>query len=167
MPSHGRSRERVFCTRRAYTLQVRRDASDRPGAAFRIVERAARTLPGVERATRYDGAAVLRVGGVFMAGVAMHPSAEAGSLVVKLDPADRPGLLEDAPETYYLTHYYRPHPVVLVRLARIEPDALRDLLAMASRFASQKSVVSARSSDLRPRAGGGRNAVRIAGAALR
>lgn len=73
-----------------------------------------------------------------MAGVAMHASAEAESLVVKLDPADRAGLLEDAPETYYVTDYYRPHPVVLVRLSRIEPGALRDLLAMSSRFASGK-----------------------------
>lgn len=118
---------------------MKRRQSSSPGEAFRKVERVGLTLPGVERATRYDGAMVLRVAGVFMAGVARHVSAEPGSLVVKVDPADRAGLLEDAPDTYYVTDYYRPHPVVLVRLARIERDALRDLLAMASRFASLKA----------------------------
>jgi hypothetical protein len=74
-----------------------------------------------------------------MAGLATHASAEPESLVVKVDPADRAGFLEDAPEIYYLTEYYRPHPVVLVRLSRIERGALRDLLAMSLRFASQKA----------------------------
>jgi hypothetical protein len=124
---------------RAYTLRVRRLRGNGLGKAFRVVERIGLTLPGVERATRYDGAAVLKVGGVFMAGLATHASAEPESLVVKVDPVDRAGFLEDAPETYYVTEYYRPHPVVLVRLARIKRDALRDLLAMSLRFASQKA----------------------------
>ena len=106
---------------------------------FRVLEQVGLAFPGVERDTRYDGAAVLKVNGVFMAAVATHPSAEPESLVVKVDPADRAGFLEDAPEIYYLTDYYRPHPVVLVRLARIERDALRDLLALALKFAALKS----------------------------
>ena len=37
-------------------------------------------------------------------------------------------LLEDAPETYYLTDYYRRWPLIWMRLSRVTPDALRDLL---------------------------------------
>ena len=47
-------------------------------------------------------------------------------------------LLQDAPETYYLTDYYRAHPVVLVRLAGLGRDAIRDLLAMSRRLTLAK-----------------------------
>jgi hypothetical protein len=48
-----------------------RDSSTR----FEIVEKVGLALPGVERATKYDGSPVLRVDGCFMAGVATHRSA--------------------------------------------------------------------------------------------
>ena len=72
---------------------------------------------------------MLKVGGCFMAGVATHPSAEPDTLVVRARFEDRELLLEEAPETYYVTDYYVKHPVVLARLARLDADALRDLLA--------------------------------------
>ncbi len=68
-----------------------------------------------------------------MAGMALDTVAEPDTLVVRVDRGDRQLLLDDAPQTYYLTAYHDPHPVVLVRLARIDRDALRDLLAMARR----------------------------------
>ena len=92
------------------------------------------TLPDVEAATRYDGVPVLKAGGCFVAGLASHPSAEPGSLVVRADLEDRDQLLEDAPEVYYLTDYYRRHPVVLARLARLDTAALRDLLSVSLRL---------------------------------
>ena len=97
------------------------------------------TLPGVEAATKYDGSPVLKVGGCFMAGLALHASAEPGTLVVRADLDDRDSLLEEAPETYYLTGYYRPHPVVLVRLSRIDSAALRDLLNVSRRLTLLKT----------------------------
>jgi hypothetical protein len=106
---------------------------------FDAVRRAGLTLPGVEAATRYDGSPVLRVGGAFMAGLASHPSAEPDSLVVRAELDTRALLLEDAPETYYVTDYYEPYPVVLVRLSQIDRDALRDLLAMSWRLAMEKT----------------------------
>jgi len=45
------------------------------------------------------GAQVLKAGGCFMAGMATHPSAEPGTLVVRSSPADRELLLDDAPGT--------------------------------------------------------------------
>jgi hypothetical protein len=91
-------------------------------------------LPGVEAATKYDGSPILKVGGSFMAGVAIHPSAEPETLVVRADPEERECLIEDAPGTYYLTDYYRNHPVVLVRISRLDRDALRDLMSMSRRL---------------------------------
>jgi len=110
--------------------------------AFRAVTDAAVGLPGVDLGTRYDGSPVLRFDGRYLAGFAMHPSAEPNSLVVKTDPDERHWLLEDAPETYYVTDYYRPYPVVLVRLARVEQAALRDLLAASWRLLSKKARTS-------------------------
>jgi hypothetical protein len=104
------------------------------------------TLPDVEAATRYDGSPLLKAGGCFMAGLASHPSAEPGSLVVRAEIEDRDLFLEDAPETYYTTDYYRPYPVVLVRVKRIDRDALRDLLSVSRRLAMAKGRKRGKSS---------------------
>jgi hypothetical protein len=82
---------------------------------------------------------VLKIDGIFMAGLATHPSAEPDKLIVRADLEDRERLIEDAPETYYVTDYYRKYPLVLVRLSRITPDALRDLLSVSWRLTTSKS----------------------------
>jgi hypothetical protein len=106
---------------------------------FRRVDTAGLGLPGVAAATKYDGSPVLRLHGCFMAGMATHPTAEPGTLVVRMALDDREALLEDAPETYYLTDYYRPYPVVLARLAQIDDVALRDLLTLSWRLTLPKA----------------------------
>jgi hypothetical protein len=106
---------------------------------FETVRTVGLALPDVEATTKYDGSPVLKAGGAFMAGLAMHCSAEPATLVVRVDVEDRAWLLADAPDTYYLTEYYRPHPVVLVRLSRIDQDALRDLLSVSWRVTLAKA----------------------------
>jgi hypothetical protein len=106
---------------------------------FARVRAAGLLLPGVEAVTRYDGTPALKAAGCFMAGLASHPSAEPGSLVVRMDLDERLLLVEDAPDTYYVTDYYRPYPVVLVRLSRIDRDAMRDLLAISHRLTLLKA----------------------------
>ena len=118
---------------------MERQRRDPPADGFERVKAAALALADVEAITRYDGAPVLRARGSFMAGIAMHPSAEPGTLVVRAAFEDREGLLADAPATYYLTDYYRRHPVVLVRLSRIDRGALGDLLAASWRLAIAKA----------------------------
>src|SRR6476660_2772879 len=106
--------------------------------AFDIVRTVGLELPDVEAGTKYDGSPVLKLGGAFMAGLASHRSAEPGTLVVRVSHEEREWLLEDAPETYYLTDYYRKYPLVLVRLSRIGRDALRDVLSVSRRLTSAK-----------------------------
>ena len=89
------------------------------------------SLPDVELSTKYDGSPVLKVHGSFMAGLAMHESAEPETLVVRYGIGDRDRLMDEASETYYLTDYYRPYPLVLVRLGKLRADALRDLLSVS------------------------------------
>jgi hypothetical protein len=50
---------------------------------------------------------VLKLGGCFMAAPAAHRSAAPGTLVVRCGYEEREKLLEDSPETYYITDYYR------------------------------------------------------------
>ncbi len=107
--------------------------------AFEAVRAVGLTLPDVVATTRYDGSPVLKVGGCFMAGLATHPSVEPGTLVVRIGLEEREGLIEDAPETYYVTDYYRNIPVVLVRLSRIDREALGDLLAVSWRLTLEKT----------------------------
>ncbi len=106
---------------------------------FDVVKRIGVTLPGVEAATRYDGSHVLKIAGVFMAGLATHRSAEPDTLVVRADLEERDGFIEDASETYYLTDYYRRYPLVLVRLQRVTQEALRELLSSSHRLTLPKT----------------------------
>ena len=106
--------------------------------AFQPVRTIGLALQAVEATTKYDGSPVLKLGGAFMAGLASHRSAEPGTLVVRVSHEEREWLLEDAPETYYLTDYYRKYPLVLVRLSRIGRDALRDVLSVSWRLTSAK-----------------------------
>ena len=118
--------------------QIREDA-------FETVRAVGLTLPNVQATTKYDGSPVLKLGGSFMAGLATHPSAEPDTLVVRVDDEQREWLIEDAPETYYLTDYYRKYPLVLVRLSRIDLDALRDVLSVSWRLTAAKTRKRVRS----------------------
>jgi len=111
-----------------------------PAGAFDAVRAVGLTLPNVEAATRYDGSPVLKMGGAFMAGLASHPSAEPGSLIVRMGGEERALLLEEAPETYYVTDYYEKHPVVRSRLSRLDRDAWHDLLHVSWRMTLAKST---------------------------
>ena len=106
---------------------------------FTVVKQIGLAMPDVEASIRYDGSEVLKAGGSFMAGIATDESAEADTLVVRCDYDDRQLLLEDAPETYYLTEYYAKYPLVLVRLSEVTEDALRDLLSVSRKMALEKA----------------------------
>ena len=51
---------------------------------------------------------------------------------------DRAELLAAAPDVYYVTDHYLNYTSVLVRLSRVTPDVLRDLLGMAHKFVSAR-----------------------------
>jgi len=104
-----------------------------------------RTLPDVEVTTTW-GASALKVRGKMFACVAINKSAEPNSMVVRMDMAQRDLLIEEDPSTYYLTDHYVDYPCVLVRLSRVSPDSLRDLIRGAHRFISATTTSARRSS---------------------
>ena len=63
------------------------------------------------------------------------------TLVIATTFEEREELIEAEPETYYVTDHYLNYPWVLVRLSRVHPDALRDLVARAWRLASPRKRV--------------------------
>ena len=95
-------------------------------------------LPDVDRTTSW-GAPTLKVRGKMMACQAINKQAEPNTLVVCMPIADRDELIAADPATYYLKPHYEDYPCVLVRLSRIEPDALRDLLRMGWEFARARA----------------------------
>jgi hypothetical protein len=97
------------------------------------------TLPGVEESTAY-GFPALKVDGKLLACLPANRSAEPASLLVRVDFDDRAELLDADPAVYYLTDHYVGYSAVLVRLSRVNPDALRDLLGMAYKFVTRKAA---------------------------
>jgi hypothetical protein len=93
-------------------------------------------LPGVEESTAY-GQPALKVDGKLLTCVPSHRSAEPASLVIRVDFDDRAELLAAAPDVYYVTDHYVGYSSVLVRLSRVNPDVLRDLLRMAHKFVTR------------------------------
>ena len=100
---------------------------------FDTVRKIGLALPGVEESTAY-GSPALKVHGKLLACVPAHRSAEPGSLMVRVNLDDRTELLAAAPDVYYVTDHYLDYSAVLVRLSRITPNVLRDLLGMAHKF---------------------------------
>jgi hypothetical protein len=91
----------------------------------------------VEESTAW-GAPALKIHGKLMACVPTHRSAEPDSLMVRVGLDDRAELLAAAPDVYYVTDHYLDYTAVLVRLSRVTPDVLRDLLGMAHKFVTER-----------------------------
>jgi hypothetical protein len=113
----------------------------KPGSAisFDTVRSIGLALPAVEESTAY-GQPALKMRGKLLACLPAHRSAEPDSLVVMVDFADRAELVAADPDVYYVTDHYVGHTSVLVRLSRVNPDVLRDLLGMAHKFVTDKAA---------------------------
>jgi hypothetical protein len=100
---------------------------------FDTVRNIALALPGVEESTAY-GSPALKVRGKLLACIPVNPSAEPGSLAVRVNFEERADLIAAAPDVYYVTDHYADYDAVLVRLSLVNSDVLRELLAMAYKF---------------------------------
>ena len=111
--------------RRVHTLDA--------AMTFTTVRAIGLRLPDVEESTMY-GAPALKLKGRMLVCIASNKSAEPKTLVVRTTFEQRDLLIAEQPDTYYVKEHYVTFPVVLVRLPRVNPDAMRDLLGAAHRI---------------------------------
>lgn len=90
-------------------------------------EELALALPEVEEGTSY-GQPAFRVAGKTFAWMSPH---EEGAFALRVEPEERPLMIESAPDAYFVTPHYEGHPIVLVHLGAIEREELRERLADA------------------------------------
>ena len=95
-------------------------------------------LPGVEEGTSY-GTPAWKVKGKLFA--RQHQDGE--SLVIATDFEEREALMEEDPETFYITDHYLNYPALLVRLTRVHPEKLRRLVEHAWRSVAPARLVRA------------------------
>jgi hypothetical protein len=98
----------------------------------------AKTLPGVEEGTSY-GTPALRARSAFLARV----REDGETLVVPVDPEERPLLIEAHPDVLFVTKHYENWPLVLVALAGARPQLVRELIEDAWAEKASKRVVDA------------------------
>ncbi len=111
--------------------------NERAPVTFETVCEIAHAFPGVEEGTSY-GTRALRVHGKFM--VRLREDGE--TLVVKISEAEREFRLMVNPESFFITDHYRNYPAVLVRLARIDPDDLSDVIEQSWRWLAPRRLVA-------------------------
>ncbi len=114
---------------------------------FEAILKMALALDNVEEATSY-GTPAFKVGGAMFARL----RDDIGALVVRMSIEDRQALMAEDPETYFITDHYLNYPYILVNMARVQPDAMRDLLKGACKTAAGES--NARGTRQKPRASG-------------
>lgn len=120
------------------TVKANDSADER--VTFDTVRQISLSLDHAEEGTSYGTAAFKVRGALF---VRLHQDFES-TIVVRTDFEQREELLAGDPETYYITDHYRNYEWVLVRLTRVQPEALRDLLRMAHRLAAASKRGSSR-----------------------
>src|SRR5207248_1705913 len=106
----------------------------------------ARTLPAAEEGPCY-GTPGFRVKGKLFARL----REDGELLVVRVGQLERDALLAEDPETFLVTPHYLSSPMVLVRLASVQPDQLEELLTQAWRTSAPKRLLAAYDAgDLQP-----------------
>jgi hypothetical protein len=105
---------------------------------FDTVRAIALAMPGVAVGTMFDSPA-LKVAGRMFACLATHRSAEPNTLVAMVGYDRRDELIAADPDVYYVKAHYLNYPIVLARLSRIHPDALRGLLELAKRHEESRA----------------------------
>src|SRR5438132_8036878 len=113
---------------------AKRSAKTKP-VTFDTVRQIAQGLPGAEESTSY-GTPAFKVKGKLFA--RQHQDRE--SLVVGVDFDQREEMMSADPEKFYITDHYLNYPWMLVRLTKVRPDELRDLLIGSWRRAAPKNM---------------------------
>lgn len=118
---------------------VKTDMSKRKTMTFDDVREIVLTMPDVEETMAY-GMPAFKAGKTrFVGKPVRRRDIEPNSIGVLVTFEERDKLLGARPDIYYLTDHHAKHPTVLVRLASIRYQELRELLNFAWRCAMERS----------------------------
>jgi hypothetical protein len=106
-------------------------------ATWESVREIARALPGAVEGTSYGTPAFHVRKKLF---VRLHQSGE--SIVVMVSFPVRDMLMQVDPETCFITDHYRDYPAMLVRLSKVRPKALRELIEESWRSCAPESLIA-------------------------
>ena len=95
-------------------------------------------LPEVVEGTSY-GTPALKVRGKGFARL----REDGETLVVQVDFLEREALIQEDPETFFITPHYEDHPAMLVKLATVDRGELRELLIESWRIRAPKRLTRA------------------------
>ena len=109
-----------------------------PGVTFTDVSKLGRALPGVVESTSY-GTPALKVDGKLL--VRLKEDGE--TLVLRMDFVNRDLLLREEPDLFFLTDHYLNYPSILLRLTRVTPARLAELLEDAWRLVAPRRRLEA------------------------
>ncbi len=98
-------------------------------------------LPGVERSTSY-GTPSLKVAKKFMA--RLREEDPDVMVLTAVDDIEQQMLLETQPGVFFKTPHYVGHPTILVRLSRVDPHELRDMIERTWTRTANKRLLAQR-----------------------
>jgi hypothetical protein len=136
---------------RWYDSRTKFSNGENMSVKFEAVRRFVLSLGGVEEARSY-GTPGFKVRGALFARL----KEDGETLVVAMEFDARDEMIATAPEIYFVTDHYLNYKWILVRLPKIEMDAMKDLLRGAWRMADaeRKSGKKRRGLTVRKKAGG-------------
>jgi Uncharacterized protein conserved in bacteria len=112
---------------------TRSDRLRSPGVSFTEVSKLGRALSGVTESTSY-GTPALKVDGKLLARL----KEDGETLVLRMDFVNRDLLLRAEPDLFFLTDHYLNYPAILLRLTRVTPVRLAELLEDAWRLVAPR-----------------------------
>jgi hypothetical protein len=110
---------------------------EREPVTFETVRQLALALPGVEEGTAYRTPA-FRVRKKLLARL----REDGETLAVMMEFGDREFRLQSDPAVFYITDHYAGYPMILVRLAKVDPNDLRDIIRGGWRMVAPKRLLA-------------------------
>lgn len=95
-------------------------------------------LPEVEEGV-FQGTPSFKVKGKFLGRI----REDGDTFVIKMDEFEKEARLALEPDIFYTTDHYNGYPAILVRLSKIHPDALRQIIEKGWRMVAPKRMLKA------------------------
>lgn len=108
---------------------------------WETVRELASAFPGAEEGLTY-GKPSFKVGGKLFAWMSPSGDAPPDALALRVDPDEKPLLVESDPAVFFETPHYHGHPIVLVHLDAVDRTTLADRIEESWLLRAPKRLVA-------------------------